>query len=307
MSTTSAVFTKETLIDGKAAHIDCVDVDQQTYTLSRGIATIACLEDDWYDDVRDPLRVIETLKRSPARPDIFTFWQRLPQTTPEFAFPIAWESIAALPVTTFDHWINKQIKPTARNKIRKAQKSGVEVREARYDDDFVRGMTQIFNETPVRQGRRFWHYGKDVATVKQQFSRYLFREDLIGAYCGDELIGFVMLGNAGRYGYLGQILSKVQHRDKAPNNALIAKAVEVCQQRQLPYLVYANWGDGSLFDFKRSNGFEEVRLPRYYVPLTRWGQFVISVGLHRGWKEAIPPRLKRHLKTLRSRWLARRS
>jgi len=30
-------------------------------------------------------------------------------------------------------------------------------------------MTAIFNESPTRQGRKFWHYGKDFATVKKQF------------------------------------------------------------------------------------------------------------------------------------------
>jgi hypothetical protein len=42
---------------------------------------------------------------------------------------------------------------------------------------------------------------------------------LLGAYYRDELIGFAMLGNAGRYGVLEQIISKIMHRDKAPNNA----------------------------------------------------------------------------------------
>src|SRR5262249_37200537 len=147
----------------------------------------------------------------------------------------------ALPITSFDHWWNKQIKSRTRNLIRKTEKSGVEVREAIFDDEFARGMTDIFNETPVRQGRRFWHYGKDFETVKRQFSRYLFREHLIGAYYRGELIGFVMLANAGRYALTGQIISKIQHRDKSTNNALIAKAVEVCEQKQLPYLVYLYW------------------------------------------------------------------
>ena len=78
------------------------------------------------------------------------------------------------------------------------------MREAAYDDEFVRGMTEIFNEAPIRQGRRFWHYGKDFETVKQQFSRYLFREEMIGAYYGGEMIGFIMLGNAGNYGTRGK-------------------------------------------------------------------------------------------------------
>src|SRR2546425_2077595 len=264
MSIAGAVFTKETLIDGKPARIECLEIEGQTYSLSHGLATVVQLEDDWYDDVNDPEFVIKALRQSSVRADIFTFWQRLPQTERRFDFYTEWESIAALPVTSFDHWWNKQIKPTARNKIRKARKSGVEVREARFDDNFVRGIPEIFNESPVRQGRRFWHYGKDFETVKRQFSRCLFREDLLGAYYRDELIGFVMLGNAGRYGVVGQIVSKIQHRDKGPNNALIAKAVELCERKPLPHLAYAYWGDGSLMAFKRSNGFEESSLPRYY-------------------------------------------
>jgi hypothetical protein len=215
-----------------------------------------------------------------------------------------WESIAALPIKSFDYWWNHQIKSRTRNLIRKTEKSGVEVREASYDDAFVRGVTDIFNETPVRQGRRFWHYGKDFETVKQQFSRYLFREDLIGAYYRDELIGLVMLGNAGRYAVTGQIISKIQHRDKAPNNALIAKAVEVCQRKNLPYLVYLHWGGGSLAEFKRRCGFQETRVPRYYVPLTQRGRLILRLGLHRGWKERVPLPVKNRLKSLRSRWLS---
>ena len=61
---------------------------------------------------------------------------------------------------------------------------------------FVRGMTSIFNETPIRQGRPFLHYGKDFETVKREFSRFLFREEIFGAYVGEELVGFIMLADA---------------------------------------------------------------------------------------------------------------
>jgi len=300
-----SVFTKEALIDGKLARLDCLEIGGQTYSLLPRLVRVIHLEDEWYDDVQDPESVVVTLKQSPVNADIFTFWQRLPQTHPRFNYHTEWERIAVLPVTSFDYWWNKQIKAVTRNLVRKAEKKGVEVRIARYDDDFVRGMSQIFNEAPVRQGRRYWHYGKDFETVKRQFSRYLFREDLLGAYYRDELVGFVMLGNAGRYGVLGQIISKIQHRDKSPNNALIAKAVELCARKGLPHLVYAYWGDGSLVDFKRHNGFEETQLPRYYVPLTRKGKLAISAGLHRGWKELLPTGVKNRLKRLRSLWLSR--
>src|SRR5262245_15734777 len=140
MSNSGGVFTKETLIDGQPARLECLDIGGQTYSLSRGLATVVQLEDDWYDDVHDPHAVVDVLKRSTVRADIFTFWQRLPDTERRYEFPTEWDRVAALRVTTFDHWWTKQIKPETRNLVRKAQKKGVEVREASYDDGFVRGM-----------------------------------------------------------------------------------------------------------------------------------------------------------------------
>ena len=120
-------------------------------------------------------------------------------------------------------------------------------------------MTAIFNEAPLRQGRPFWHYGKDVETVRQQFSRYLHREHMIGAYYQDQMVGLIMLGNAGRFGLTGQIISSLHHRDKGTNNALVAKAVEVCEKLGLESLVYLFWSEDSLSEFKRRCGFERTR------------------------------------------------
>src|ERR1039457_816831 len=228
------VFTKETLAKGQPAQLKCVEIAGQTYSITEGPVTVVRLEDEWYEDVKDPDNVINTLKNSNLKADIFTFWQRLPDIEPKHKFKMEWVSIAALPVKGFDHWLNNQISPRLRSQIRKAKKEGVEVREAAYDDEFVHGMTDIFNELPVRQGRRFWHYGKDFETVKRQFSRYIYREEMIGAYLGGELIGFIMLGNAGNFGITGQIISKVKHRDKVTNNLLIGQAVEACERKKLP-------------------------------------------------------------------------
>jgi hypothetical protein len=295
------IFITETLVQGQSTRVDCVEINGQTYSLSTDLVRVARLQDEWYEDVRNPESVINALKgASEFSPDIFTFWQRLPAVEPMYEYYAEWESLAALEIKSFDYWWNKKIKGTTRNMIRKSQKAGVEVRECSYDDEFVRGMTEIFNETPVRQGRRFWHYGKDFETIKRQFSRYLFREDLIGAYCGNELAGFIMLANAGNYGILAQFISKLQFRAKAINNALIAHAVKVCAKRKLPYLVYGYWAESSLADFKRHSGFEERKLPRYYIPLTRKGKIALKLGLHRGWKSVLPKQLKIQLKKFRA-------
>jgi len=102
---------------------------------------------------------------------------------------------------------------------------------------------------------------------------------------------------------VGQIISKLAHRDKSPNNALMAKAVEMCERKGLPWLVYANWGDGPLVNFKRHNGFHEMQLPRYYVPLTLRGHLAVRLGRHREWKALVPANVTHRLKALRSRWL----
>jgi hypothetical protein len=298
-------YAYETLIKGQPAALECVDILGQRYALARGPVTILGLEDDWYEDVRDPAAVIEILKQNRGiKPDLFTFWQRLPETEPKYAYPHEWEEIAVLPIKSYDHWFNQQIKSRVRNLIRKAEKEGVTVKEAAYDDAFVRGMTAIFNEAPVRQGRKFWHYGKDVATVKEQFSRYIHREDMIAAYHEGEMIGLIMLGNAGQFGLTGQIISTLRHRDKATNNLLIAKAVEVCARKGLPYLCYLFWSGDSLAEFKRRCGFERVRVPRYYVALTPKGKLALKLGVHRGWKALLPDGMKSALKQLRSRWYA---
>ena len=279
-----------------------MEVDCKRILIEGEIPRIARLEQEWYEDVEDPRTLINQLCKSEPRPDIFTFWQRLPDTEPKYSYPMELDSIAALPIKSYSLWWEKQIDRKARNKIRKAQKNGVVVKPATFDDRFVRGITSIFNETPIRQGRHYLHYGKDFETIKREFSRFLFREEIFGAYLGEELVGFIMLAYAENYAYLGQIISKIAHRDLAPNNLLLAKAVERCAEKGVPYLVYALWLEDSLGDFKRSNGFQKFDLPRYYVPLTGKGKLALKLGLHRGWKEAVPKPLRKSLKKLRRRW-----
>ncbi len=298
-------YAYETLTKGKPSALECVDILGQRYALARGSLAVLGLEDDWYEDVRDPAAVIEVLKKNRGlKPDLFTFWQRLPEVEPKYSYPYEWEEIAVLPIQSYDHWFNRQIKSRIRNLIRKAEKEGVTVKETVYDDAFVRGMTAIFNEAPVRQGRKFWHYGKDFLTVKEQFSRYVHREEMIAAYYQGEMIGLIMLGNAGQFGLTGQIISTIRHRDKSTNNLLIAKAVEVCARKGLPYLCYLFWSGDSLAEFKRRCGFERMRVPRYYVALTPKGKLALKLGVHRGWKALLPDGLKSKLKQLRSRWYA---
>ncbi len=307
-SLTAPLFSKETLVKGQPARIRCVELLGHTFVIEGGAFTKASLEDEWFEDIEEPQAIVKALEQELGKtPDLFTFWQRVPDLQARHAYHTEWEEIAVLPIQSYDHWWKNQIKSRVRNQIRKAEKEGLVVKEVAYDDEFVKGMTAIFNESPVRQGRPFWHYGKSFETVKSQFARFIGRERMIGAYFEGKMIGFIMLANAGRFGITGQIISSLNHRDKSPNNALIAKAVEVCADQKLGYLIYLFWTEDSLAEFKRRCGFEPVRVPRYWVPLTGKGRLALALGLHRGWKDLIPAGLKARLKRLRGRWYERRA
>ena len=164
-------------------------------------------------------------------------------------------------------------------------------------------MVGIFNETPVRQGRPFFHYGKDFETVKRQFSRLIFRETIIGAYFQDELIGFIMMDIYDRFARMTQIISYMKHRDKQTNNALVAKAIEICAARGLPHLCYGFWTADSLSEFKLHCGFRKTAVPRYYIPLTFKGKIALALHLHEGLRARLPAPIRRGLKAVRKRWL----
>jgi len=124
-------------------------------------------QQEWFEDVANPERLINALQRTKHCPDILTFWQRLPDTEPKYSYSMETDAVAALPIKSYSYWWDKQIDCKTRNMVRKSQKKGVTVRMVSFDDELIQGITSIFNETPIRQGRRFLHYGKDFETVKR--------------------------------------------------------------------------------------------------------------------------------------------
>jgi hypothetical protein len=131
----------------------------------------------------------------------------------------------------------------------------------------------------------------------------------IGAFDGDRLIGFIKLTIDDSHTQAGimHILSLLEQIDKAPTNALIAQAVRSCADRGIPHLVYSKFAYGkrlqsSLSDFKRRNGFQQIDLPRFYVPLTRWGSIAFKMGLHRSPIDLVPESVGAKLRAARAAW-----
>ena len=261
-----------------------MEIDGKQISIDGAIPGIARLDQEWFEDVEKPDMLVDALRKTKPAPDIFTFWQRLPELQPKYAYRMEAEAIAALPITSYSHWWEKQIDGAARNKVRKAQKKGVEVRLANFDDRFIEGMTSIFNETPIRQGRNFLHYGKDFETVKRQFSRFLFREEIFGAYLGEGLVGFIMLANAGDMQSLVKLFQRSRVGIWRPRMPCWPRPLNAARRRE-SHTSRMHIGSTTVSaNSKRNNGFQKFDLPRYFLPLTRKGKLALHLGLHRGWK-----------------------
>jgi hypothetical protein len=274
---------------------------------------IARLDADKYHFVEDPETVIEAIRNSGVRVDLFTFVQKLPDTTPNYDYPMEWDNFAALTIRSFDDWWTKRLGFKARNKAKQAEKKGIVVREVPFDNELVKGIWQIYNECPVRQGRKFAHYGKDLETVRREEATYLESSQFIGAFDGDKLIGFIKLvaDETGTQAGLMNILSMIEYRDKAPTNALVAHAVRYCASRSIPYLVYSSFAYGkkensSISDFKERNGFQRIDVPRYYVPLTSLGRAAFRLRLHRRMVDHFPEPVVAKIRDLRDAWYNRK-
>lgn len=272
-----------------------VNKDLETISLrKRFFFTTARDSKEYLHDIVPSHEFLTKLREMGA--DIFTFIERrwcftLPKKT-----SAAWrrdkDNVALIRVTSYEDWWNEVGKKTKRRMVRRAKKFGVSTRIVEPGEELARGVWKIYNETPIRQGRGFLHYGKTLETVRRSVLGSK-NSVYIGAYYEGDLIGFVQLVCGDNIAMMSQFLSLQQHWKKAPNNALVAKAVEVCADKGIPYLMYSRMGNHPSLDmFKRSNGFVRFPVNRYYIPLTRKGMLAIRLRVHQEMKDAFPPSIK---------------
>jgi len=301
---------QEISVRGKKVRVPAVRIDDRTVIVTGRFPRIASIYDAAFTEgelVSDPASFIQQLKASGLKADLFTFAQTSAEPQPKHPYPFEWDNAAVAPTADYQAWWER-LPQVARKNVRRAGKRGLTVEVVPFDDTLVRGIKDIYDETPVRQGRRFWHYGKDLETVKADNVSYLERAVFIGAYHEGELIGFMKIVYVNTIAIVMQILAKAAHNDKRPMNALIAKAVEVCHQQGMTQLVYSKFTygkktDSDIAEFKRRNGFAQVDYPKYFVPVSLRGRVAFALKLHRGVLELLPSGMINSLLSIRSRLL----
>lgn len=285
----------EIRIKGKTAYVPSANIDGRTVIATGKLFKVASIRDADVvegDLVKNPETFTAALKKSGLNADVLTFFQRPPDVAPKFELFFDWDNYAAITISTYENWWESVPQETRKN-VRRSAKRDVVTKAIPFDAELARGIHNLCNETPIRQGRPFWHFGKDFETVKREHATYLERSDFIGAFFQGELIGFIKMTRVDSVAFILHILASNAHFDKRPINALIAKAVEVCAERKIRYFVYdkyiyGNKKDSSLLELKRRNGFEQLQFPRYYVPLTSKGKIFTALKLYRGISGMLP-------------------
>ena len=304
--------TIDVSVNGKWVRVPTFDINGKNIIVKgRWIRVAAVHDEDWLEtELEDPKVCVKRLKQHGSQElsaDIFTFMQKLPATVPKYRYPLEWVSLAVVRLASFREWWDSLPQETRKN-VRRSQKRGVVVTVKQLDDDLVREIVGVNNDSPIVQGRSNRYYGKKFDEVKKDHSAFLDRSDLICAHFGNELVGFLKVVYRGEVASILGFLTKASHSDKRPANALIAKAVECCAARGTTYLTYGKFNYGNkrnspLREFKIRNGFGEVLVPRFYVPLTVRGMIYMKLKLHRGLLGILPHRVIALGVSARARWL----
>ena len=298
-------------VKGKWTTVPALPVDDKIiFVKGKWIKSAVVHAEEWLGtEVSDPERCIKDLKkqkRGEVRADIFSFSQMLPNTQPKYDYPMEWQSVAAAHIASFNEWWEDLPQATRKN-VRRSQKRDVVVSVRSLDDKLISDIADLNNDSPVRQGVPYSHYGKSFEQVKKDQSSFLDRSDFICAYVGDYLVGFLKLVYRGKVASILQILPRASEQDRRPANALVAKAVELCEAKGVSYLTYGqfNYGnkkDSPLREFKIRNGFDEILVPRFHVPLTPWGAFCVKTKLNRGLVGVLPHNVISAGVRLRAAW-----
>src|SRR5262245_3483011 len=164
LTSTVTPITYQISVKGKMRSTSALKIGDHVVVIAGRFLRVARIFDAYWLEAAslpDPRHVVGQLQVAGAPADLFTFTERVPQTEPRYDYQREWDNVAAVPISTHDHWLQKQISAASRRNVRTSEKKGVTVRVCEFDEEYIRGIMSISDESPIRAGRKYWHYGKD--------------------------------------------------------------------------------------------------------------------------------------------------
>ncbi len=298
----------EVSVKGKWVRVPAFTFQDKTIVIhGKRILTARVHDEAWLEsELQDPEACLQKLRNRKLRADLFTFAQMPPGGPAQHHYRQETDSIAVVRLESFKDWWGGLPQETRKN-VRRSQRCGVRVEIKPFDDDLVRELVKLNDSAPIRQGRPYTHFGKSFEQVKKDHASFLDRSDFLCAYVEGELIGFIKLVHRGRIASILNILADEKHSDKRVANALMNAAIQRCFEKGFTHLTYGffhhgNKRDTSITQFKVRHGFEEVLVPRYFIPLTLWGRLCLGLGLHRGLLGLLPSAVLNKAVAVRAKW-----
>ena len=196
------ITNSEVSVKGKKSSVPSLLVNDHKVVCEGKWLRIAKVHDEvWLEGqpVDDPEKYLAALKKGSLGADIFSFVEVLPQIEVRQPYQLDYDNQAKAETTNFKAWW-ESLPQESRKNVRRSERRGAVTRAVEFNDALVHGIKEMYDETPVRQGRRFWHYGKDFESVKRENSSYLDRCQFIGVYHKEELIGFMKMVYVGKTG-----------------------------------------------------------------------------------------------------------
>ena len=287
----------EVRVKGRWVQVPSLEIDgNKLYATGTWLRTARIRgEEMMEEEISNPDAYLNELRghgKAVLNADIFSFTQKLPHTQPKYPYPFELESVAAVQTDNFDRWWTSLPQETRKN-VRRSAKRGVEVRTSEFDDQLIEGIRGVNDDSPLRQGMPNAYYGRSSDETKKLYGEFTGRCDFICAYYGEELIGFLHLVYRRDIAAILNLTTKPTHFDKRPANSLMAEAVRICEAKGISHITYGLYTYGNkrndpLREFKIRCGFEEMLVPRYFVPLTLWGAVCVRTKLYRGLVGILP-------------------
>src|SRR5262249_41938214 len=146
-------------IRGKDHRFPAAEVADSTVVVFGKAIRVASVKDELFkrNPVGNPELFVAKLKESGLRADVFTFSQKPPDVGPRYNYLRESDNFAAIHRADFNSWWDRLPQETRKN-VRRASNRGVVVKVVELTDDFVLGVMEIYDESPIRQGKPFHHY-----------------------------------------------------------------------------------------------------------------------------------------------------
>src|SRR5262245_47143186 len=121
----------EIRVKGRAIKVPSVRIDDRNIVVTGRWLRVATVQDEGLVEgevVANPSSLLAQLRKANLSADLFTFPQGYSEAAPRCDLTFEWDNLAAIQIISFDDWLKNRLSQDTRRNVRKAAKSGIEIK-----------------------------------------------------------------------------------------------------------------------------------------------------------------------------------